>query len=167
MARKIKITSRVVKKTVLWALLVVLVVGAGILVVESFSKGHVSSNNTILQDLDYTGDYRLYLEKQLIVKTEGGNYDTIISDKKEVLLQEIEEKYDGLKNDKETSFSEEMAELKNEYDNKLVEIENDYEERIAEIETSAESDSVKDAQKKLAEEDKERLLEEALKKFKA
>ena len=86
MARKIKITSRVVKKTVLWALLVVLVVGAGILVVESFSSGHVSSNNTILQDLDYTGDYRLYLEKQLIVKTEGGDYDTIISDKKEVLL---------------------------------------------------------------------------------
>lgn len=167
MARKIKITSRVVKKTVLWALLVVLVVGAGILVVESFSNGHVSSNNTILQDLDYTGDYRLYLEKQLIVKTEGGDYDTIISDKKEVLLQEIEEKYDELKNTEETKFNEDMSELKNGYDEEIAEIESNYEKTIADIEASDLAPSTKDAQKKLAEEDKERLLEEALKAYEA
>lgn len=79
MKRKIKITSKMVKKVTLWALLVVLVVGFGIIVINSFNDGNILSNNTILHDLDYSDEYRLYLEKQLISK-KYGDYETKISD---------------------------------------------------------------------------------------
>lgn len=167
MARKIKITSKVVKKTILWALLVVLVVGLGIVVIQSFSKGHVLSNNTQLQDLDYTGEYRLYLEKQLIVKTEGGNYEDIISDRREVELVKIEEKYDTLKNEKETAFNNEMTELKNEYDADVAKADEDLEKRIQEIEESNEGASTKEAQKKLAQEENKALKEKLEKEYNA
>ena len=81
MKRKIKITSKMIKKTVLWAILVVLVVGLGIIVVQSFDSGHILSNNTKLQDVDYSDEYRLYLEKQLVAKSKEGDYDTIISNR--------------------------------------------------------------------------------------
>lgn len=79
MKRKIKITSKMVKKVTLWALLVVLVVGFGIIVINSFNDGNILSNNTILHDLDYSDEYRLYLEKQLISK-KYGDYEAKISD---------------------------------------------------------------------------------------
>ena len=53
MARKIKFTSKVIKKWCLIALLVALVVGFGIIVVQSFDKDNILSNNTVLNDLDY------------------------------------------------------------------------------------------------------------------
>ena len=68
MARKIKITSKVIKKWCLMALLVALVVGFGVIVIQSFGKDHILSNNTVLNDYDYSDEYRLYLEKQLIIK---------------------------------------------------------------------------------------------------
>ena len=61
MKRKIKITSKMIKKTVLWAILVVLVVGLGIIVVQSFDSGQILSSNTKLQYVDYSDEYRLYL----------------------------------------------------------------------------------------------------------
>ena len=66
MKRKINITSRTVKKTVLWALLAVLVVGLGIIIVQSFGKDNILSNNTSLNEIEYSGDYGNYLENQLI-----------------------------------------------------------------------------------------------------
>ena len=43
MARKIKITSKVIKKWCLMALLVALVVGFGVIVIQSFGKDHNNS----------------------------------------------------------------------------------------------------------------------------
>ena len=68
MARKIKFTSKVIKKWCLIALLVALVVGFGIIVVQSFDKDNILSNNTVLNDLDYSDEYRLYLDQHLILK---------------------------------------------------------------------------------------------------
>ena len=64
MARKIKISSKVIKKSILITLLVALVVGFGVIVIQSFGKDNILSNNTVLNDLDYSDEYRLYLEKQ-------------------------------------------------------------------------------------------------------
>ena len=53
MARKIKISSKVIKKSILITLLVALVVGFGVIVIQSFGKDNILSNNTVLNDLDY------------------------------------------------------------------------------------------------------------------
>ena len=67
MKRKIKISSKMLKKTALIAILVILVVGLGIIVIKSFDDGHILSNNTVLKDVDYSDEYRDYIEKQLVL----------------------------------------------------------------------------------------------------
>ena len=79
MARKIKISSKVIKKSILITLLVALVVGLGVIVVQSFGKDNILSNNTVLNDLDYSDEYRLYLEKQLIIKSHTEKYEDVIA----------------------------------------------------------------------------------------
>ena len=82
MARKIKISSKVIKKSILITLLVALVVGFGVIVVQSFGKDNILSNNTVLNDLDYSDEYRLYLEKQLIIKSNTDAYEDVLADQK-------------------------------------------------------------------------------------
>lgn len=83
MKRKINITSRTVKKTVLWALLAVLVVGLGIIIVQSFGKDNILSNNTSLNEIEYSGDYGNYLENQLITNRLNKAYKSDIDSAKE------------------------------------------------------------------------------------
>ena len=80
MKSKIKITTKLVKKVILWTLLAALVVGLGIIIVDSYSKDNILSNNSPLQSLDYSGKYRSYIEKQLISKNYSSDYETIISE---------------------------------------------------------------------------------------
>lgn len=134
MKRKIKITSKMVKKVVLWALLVVLVVGFGIIVINSFDDGNILSNNTVLNDLDYSGEYRLYLEKKIIAN-EYGDYDVtieneigtqknIIEEEQEKKLAELNAKYqEDVKNTNDAA-AKEKEERKAKYDAKIEEIEN-------------------------------------------
>ena len=89
MKRKIKITSKMIKKSVLWAILVVLVVGLGIIVVQSFGNDHILSSNTQLQDVDYSDEYRLYLEKQLIIKSNTDSYETVLEAQKVIEVNSI------------------------------------------------------------------------------
>ena len=112
MKRKIKITSKMIKKTVLWAILVVLVVGLGIIVVQSFGSDHILSNNTQLQDVDYSDEYRLYLEKQLVSKTSESDYETIISNR---IIEEREKA--------EIAQAKALEELIASYDKKVADVE--------------------------------------------
>ena len=59
MKGKIKITAKMLKKYALITILVVLVVGLSILVIRSFGDGNILSNNTVLNEIDYSGEYRL------------------------------------------------------------------------------------------------------------
>ena len=58
MKRKIKISSKMLKKTALIAILVILVVGLGIIVIKSFDDGHILSNNTVLKDTEWFKENR-------------------------------------------------------------------------------------------------------------
>ena len=151
MARKIKITSKMIKKYVLWALLVVLVVGFGIIVVQSFGKDHISSNNSVLQDLDYTDEYRLYLEKQLIIKSYEGEYEDIVAER--IKIEQEIQKVEG---------EEKIAQLNAEYAAKIDATKAAYQalkdseraradSEIAKIEKSDLSTTEKEAEKKVIE----------------
>ena len=118
MARKIKITSKMIKKWTLVALLAILVVGFGVIVIQSFGKDNVLSNNTVLNDLDYSDEYRLYLEKQLVAKSFEGDYDTIIENK-------INDKKEKL----QLAGEQKLADLNTEYDKKLADAKTNYEEK--------------------------------------
>ena len=61
MKRKIKITSKQVKRVVLIVLLVAVVGLLGYLIIDSFNKDHVSSNNTVPQENVVSGEYEKYL----------------------------------------------------------------------------------------------------------
>ena len=111
MKRKIKITSKMIKKTVLWAILVVLVVGLGIVVVQSFGDDHILSNNTQLQDVDYSDEYRLYLEKQLVSKTSESDYETIISDRIVIEREKMTQKQEQVLADLIKSYDDKKAEV--------------------------------------------------------
>ena len=111
MKRKIKITSKMIKKTVLWAILVVLVVGLGIVVVQSFGNDHILSNNTQLQDVDYSDEYRLYLEKQLVTKSSEAEYEDIISDRIVIEREKTE-----------IAQAKKLEDLKAEYEQKKVDV---------------------------------------------
>lgn len=144
MKRKIKITSKMIKKTVLWAILVVLVVGLSIIVVKSFDNGHILSNNTKLQDVDYSDEYRLYLEKQLVSKTSDAEYDDIISDR--IVIEQEKTK---------VAQAEALEKLKAEYEQKKVDVQTQLQKDIAEYEKEAEEDKADiDANNKKTEEEK-------------
>lgn len=132
MKRKIKITSKMVKKVTLWALLVVLVVGFGIIVINSFNDGNILSNNTILHDLDYSDEYRLYLEKQLISK-KYGDYETKISDQivKETEKTEKQQEEKLLKI--ESDYNANVENAKKEADDKKEKKQENINEQIEEI----------------------------------
>ena len=145
MKRKIKITSKMIKKTVLWAILVVLVVGLGIIVVQSFGSGHILSNNTQLQDVDYSDEYRLYLEKQLVSKTSESDYDIIISDRIVIEREKMTLKQEKV-----------LADLVKSYDDKKAEVQSKLEKDIAQYTKDAEEDKIEiEADNKMSEEEKE------------
>ena len=145
MKRKIKITSKMIKKTVLWAILVVLVVGLGIIVVQSFGSDHILSNNTQLQDVDYSDEYRLYLEKQLVSKTSESDYETIISNR---IIEEREKA--------EIAQAKALEELIASYDKKVADVEEQLAKDIEEYTKDAEDDKAKiDQDNKKTEEEKE------------
>ena len=145
MKRKIKITSKMIKKSVLWAILVVLVVGLGIIVVQSFGNDHILSSNTQLQDVDYSDEYRLYLEKQLVSKTSESDYDTIISERIVIEREKMAVKQEQV-----------LAELIKSYDDKKAEVQAKLEKDIAEYTNDAEEDKADiDKDNKLSDEEKE------------
>lgn len=63
MKRKIKITSKMLKRTFLWALLIALVTIFSVVVVKSFGSGHIYSNSSIPESVDALGDYKRYLDE--------------------------------------------------------------------------------------------------------
>lgn len=132
MKRKIKISSKMIKKTALLAILIILVVGLGIIVIKSFDDGHILSNNTVLKDVDYSDEYRAYIEKQLVSKSIEGDYDAIIDARieKEKDAKQIEQ------------------------DAKLAEITSKYEADVQAVEDKYEAD------KAAAEEQTAKLIEE-------
>ena len=68
MKRKIKITSKQVKRIVLLVLLVAVVVLLGWVTIKSFNKNHVSSNSTVPNASVVSGDYEKYIQAN------GDNY---------------------------------------------------------------------------------------------
>lgn len=64
MKRKIKITSKMLKKTFLWVLLVSLLSLFTYIVVDSFDDGHTYSNSTVPESVIALGDYKRYLEDE-------------------------------------------------------------------------------------------------------
>ena len=62
MKRKIKITSKQVKRIVLIVLLVAVVGLLGYLTISSFNKNHVSSNSTVPNESVVSGEYKKYLD---------------------------------------------------------------------------------------------------------
>jgi len=144
MKRKIKITSKMIKKTVLWAILIVLVVGLSIIVVKSFGSDHILSNNTQLQDVDYTDEYRLYLEKQLVSKTSESDYDTIISDR--IVIE---------KEKTEIAQAEALEKLIQEYEQKKTDVQNELAKDIERLNADAQQDIAKiEADSKKSDEEK-------------
>lgn len=147
MKRKIKITSKMIKKTVLWAILVVLVVGLGIVVVQSFGDGHILSNNTQLQDVDYSDEYRLYLEKQLVSKTSESDYDTIISDRIVIEREKMTLKQEQVLADLIKSYDDKKAEVQTKLDKDIAQYTKEAEEDKADIE---QDNKLSDAEKEAA-----------------
>ena len=129
MARKIKITSKVIKKWCLMALLGALVVGFGVIVIQSFGKDHILSNNTVLNDYDYSDEYRLYLEKQLIKKSFVEDYDDVINSRKEVEVEKLR-----VANEKA------IAELNDTYAKKVQEVIDRYNEAIEDKKQEAQAE---------------------------
>ena len=70
MKRKIKLTSKQVKRIVLIVLLVAVVGLLGYVIIDSFNKDHVSSNCTVPQANVVSGNYEQYLNEH------GDNYPT-------------------------------------------------------------------------------------------
>ena len=70
MKRKIKLTSKQVKRIVLIVLLVAVVGLLGYVIIDSFNKDHVSSNCTVPQANVVSGNYEKYLNEH------GDNYPT-------------------------------------------------------------------------------------------
>lgn len=142
MARKIKFTSKVIKKWCLIALLVALVVGFGIIVVQSFDKDNILSNNTVLNDLDYSDEYRLYLEKQLIIKSHTDDYEDVIANKKadaEAKMiadseKEIKDLYEAAEKKK--------AEIDAKYQKTIDTANSDYNKKVAEFQAKFDSGKI-------------------------
>lgn len=132
--KKIKITTKLVKKVVLWTLLAALVVGLGIIIIDSYSRDNILSNNSPLQSLDYSGKYRSYIEKQLISKNYASDYDTIISEEitkeKNRITEEQDKKLDDLLVEYETNVKNENET----YTSKNQELEDEKQEKLQEIE---------------------------------
>lgn len=152
MKRKIKISSKMLKKTALIAILVILVVGLGIIVIKSFDDGHILSNNTVLKDVDYSDEYRDYIEKQLVSKSIKGEYDTIITDRirveKEVKQQEQDTALQGI----EQGYLDDVAGVEQQLADKIAAAEAATDLEIQEIENNPNlSDSVKESNIKNAE----------------
>lgn len=134
MKRKIRITSKMVKKSVLWILLLALTVGLVVLVVDSFSSDQILSNNTSLKEIDYSGEYRTYLEKQLIEKEQVGDYDTIISDRILIEKDKIQIAGDEEIEKLTAKLAEDKLANKNKCDDAIARIDIDEERMIAEVE---------------------------------
>lgn len=133
MARKIKFTSKVIKKWCLIALLVALVVGFGIIVVQSFDRDNILSNNTVLNDLDYSDEYRLYLEKQLIIKSHTEKYEDVIANKKaDAEAQMIAESEQEIKDLKATAEKKKAA-VDAKYQKTIDTANSDYNKKVAEF----------------------------------
>lgn len=145
MKQKIKITSKLVKKVVLWTLLAALVVGLGIIIIDSYSKDNILSNNSPLASLDYSGKYRSYIEQELIRKKYGRDYDTIIEEEVETEKNNIKAEHNRKMNELQDTFDSQSANLKTEYDTKDAELKAKKEQDIAAID---ENSSLTDTQKK-------------------
>lgn len=62
MKRKIKITTQMVKKTVLWVLIVTLGLLFGYVIIDSYNGDRVLSDSTIPEAVNATGEYKEYLD---------------------------------------------------------------------------------------------------------
>lgn len=78
MKRKIKITSKMLKKTTLWLLLVALLSLFTYIVVDSFDDGHIYSNSTIPEDVIFLGDYERYLNEEKHKNAEAPKINDIV-----------------------------------------------------------------------------------------
>jgi len=67
--RKIKITSRMLRKTFLWLLLIALLTLFTTVVVKSYDDGHIYSNSSIPESVTPLGEYKEYLESYANAKT--------------------------------------------------------------------------------------------------
>lgn len=160
MKRKIKITGKVVKKTILWTLLVALVVGATILIVNSFNRDNVLSNNTVLNDVDYTGEYRSYLEKELLIKEKGGNYDDIISDAINTERENKEKEGQAKLDEAKKIYDEDIQVLEESTNGKIANAKKQAEEDIADIEASDDTEETKKSKIALVKGNLENKIEE-------
>lgn len=146
MKSKIKITTKLVKKVILWTLLAALVVGLGIIIIDSYSKDNILSNNSPLQSLDYSGKYRSYVEKQLISKSYSSDYETIISEEitkeKNRITDEQNAKIDALTNEYNTNKANEETK----FTNQSKELDTEKEDKIAEIKASDLTEAEKNKQ---------------------
>ena len=69
MKGKIKITSKMVKKSLLYALLVFLLGLFTVVVVESYGSGHIYSYSSIPDSVTPLGEYKLHLDEYKNAKT--------------------------------------------------------------------------------------------------
>ncbi len=65
---KRRITSKDIKKGIWGLVLITVVVLLMIVIINSFSRGNINSNNTALNNINYSGEYRTYLEEQVLIK---------------------------------------------------------------------------------------------------
>ena len=151
MARKIKISSKAIKKSILITLLVALVVGLGVIVVQSFGKDNILSNNTVLNDLDYSDEYRLYLEKQLIIKSNTDSYENVLEAQKVIEVNSITTLKEAKILEATKIADEKIADINTRYDGYNASDTERTEKKIAEIEASSMSDSQKASEKVKAE----------------
>lgn len=87
MKRKIKITSRQVKKVVLILLLVAVVGLLTYITVDSFSAGRILSNSTAPNEISVTGEYKEYLEEYNSYSPKG--YEFSINGTNKALVAEF------------------------------------------------------------------------------
>ncbi len=131
MKGKIKITAKMLKKYALITILVVLVVGLSILVIRSFGDGNILSNNTTLNEIDYSGEYRLYLEKQLIAKSnKEKEYEEIIEER---IAKEVEKT--------ENTQANKLASIHENYNTSVKKVDDDLANKIAEY-TAANEEAI-------------------------
>ena len=87
MKRKIKITSKQVKRIVLIVLLVAVVGLLSYLTISSFNKNHVSSNSTVPNESVVSGEYKKYeyIDENITASTQNA-WKTVWKDQKEGLI---------------------------------------------------------------------------------
>lgn len=138
MKSKIKITGKAVKKILLWLILaglgVTLIVVAG----KSFKNNKRSANNSVLEDLKYSGEYRNYLAKELITKEDksGKSYDDIIKAKEEEKISAIKQREEDEQNQAEQDYQDKVAAANAEKEKRIQDKEDECNRKIEELENS-------------------------------